>query len=434
MSSTVSSSRAPRPATIRDAYRFFLPLMLTAELLMLSHAMVIAFLARMPDPAQTLAAFSISFYLHATLGSPIWACQIVAVSFIRDRGSLHRLLAFSIQVTVAVAWVWILLGATPAGDWFFRSVFGASAQVAATAKHCTLVLLLMLPFVMVRSLAYALLMVKRRTLLVTYGSLLRVLVLFILLSVLTPRYQGAVIGAVALLGCIIVETLFSLAMARPAYLALPHRDGPHPTYRRLWNFSWPIMLMQLAESSVSFTVNFFLGRLVRPELALAAFGVLDSLVRVMLSPLRNLVLTAQTMLHADGDSQVLLRFGMQIAAIFCVLLALFHVPAIEKWVLFDLMGLSADIALHVGEALLFGIVLAGCMAGACLARGFLIVQDKTHAIATASVIRLIAVVLVGIVGVAIGTENGAMLGLLALVAAFVAEGSVLSGYLLKRTR
>ena len=143
-----SRNQAPPPATLRDAYKFFLPLMMTAELLMLSHAMVIAFLARMPDPAQILAAFSISFYLHATVGSPVWACQIVAISFIRDRAALRRLLMFSIQVAAVVAWVWIVLGVTPAGSWFFSSVFGASPEVAEIAKHCTLVLFMMVPFVM----------------------------------------------------------------------------------------------------------------------------------------------------------------------------------------------------------------------------------------------------------------------------------------------
>ena len=270
------------PASLRDAYKFFLPLMLTAELMMLSHAMVVAFLARMPDPAPILAGFSLSFYLHAALGGPVWACQIIALSFIRDRASLRTLLIFSLQAGALVAWIWILLGATPVGDWFFMTLFGASEPVARVAKLCTLLSFFMVPMVLVRSLAYALMMVMRRTLLVTYGSLIRVISLFGLLSILTSHYQGAVIGVVALLGCIALETIYALWVGRGLYLALPRRSETPPTYRRLWRFAWPIMLMQTAESSVAFTVNFFLGRLVRPELALAAFGVLDSILRVML--------------------------------------------------------------------------------------------------------------------------------------------------------
>ena len=70
--------------TIKESYRFFTPLIFMAELHMLSHAIISAFLARMPNSEPILAAYSIAFYLHATLGSPVWACQFVAISFLKD--------------------------------------------------------------------------------------------------------------------------------------------------------------------------------------------------------------------------------------------------------------------------------------------------------------------------------------------------------------
>ncbi|MED5472405.1 MAG: hypothetical protein VX824_00730, partial [Pseudomonadota bacterium] len=79
-----SEHHANQPTvTIKESYRFFTPLIFMAELHMLSHAIISAFLARMPDPEPILAAYSIAFYLHATLGSPVWACQFVAISFIK---------------------------------------------------------------------------------------------------------------------------------------------------------------------------------------------------------------------------------------------------------------------------------------------------------------------------------------------------------------
>ena len=91
---------------------------------MLSHAIISAFLARMPDPEPILAAYSIAFYLHATLGSPVWACQFVAISFIKDRASTLRLFIFSTQTFLLVAWFWALIGLTPVGITFFVKVFG----------------------------------------------------------------------------------------------------------------------------------------------------------------------------------------------------------------------------------------------------------------------------------------------------------------------
>ena len=99
----VNSDRdAASPVTLREAYKFFLPLIFMAELHMLSHAVISAFLARMPDPEPILAAYSMAFYLHATMGSPVWACQFVALSYIRDKASMRRLLLFSMQAFAAV--------------------------------------------------------------------------------------------------------------------------------------------------------------------------------------------------------------------------------------------------------------------------------------------------------------------------------------------
>ena len=62
--------------TIKESYRFFTPLIFMAELHMLSHAIISAFLARMPNPEPILAAYSIAFtymrllvarYGHASL-------------------------------------------------------------------------------------------------------------------------------------------------------------------------------------------------------------------------------------------------------------------------------------------------------------------------------------------------------------------------------
>ena len=138
-----SSAAAPeRPAGLLDAYRFFVPLMFMAELMMISHAVIAAFLARMDEPAPILAAYSVAFYLHAVLGSPVWTCQIVAVSYIRDRVSVRRLVLFGLQTVAAVAWLWLLIALTPLGDHVFQGLFGVSPAVSDAARTCLLISLL----------------------------------------------------------------------------------------------------------------------------------------------------------------------------------------------------------------------------------------------------------------------------------------------------
>ena len=314
--------------TIKESYRFFTPLIFMAELHMLSHAIISAFLARMPNPEPILAAYSIAFYLHATLGSPVWACQFVAISFIKDRASTLRLLIFSSQTFLLVAWFWALIGLTPIGITFFVEVFGTSIDVAKEAQLCILISTLIVPCVFFRSIAYALLMLNRRTTLVTLGTLIRLFGLFVILFVLQGQTTGAIVGMIALTSCIAIESVYATLVALKYYMQLPGKKGVLPTYIELWRFGWPVILMQTAESGIAFTISFFLGRLPRPELAIAAFGVLDAMMRVMLGPLRNLTQAVQTLTKNEADTIVIGKFTIHLGIIFGVIMLCTLLPLV----------------------------------------------------------------------------------------------------------
>ena len=418
-----------RPTSLGDAFRFFLPLMLMAELMMISHAVISAFLARMADPEPVLAAYSIAFYFHATIGSPIWACQFVAVSFIRDRISMRRLLFFSLQVAAFVSLVLFTVGLTPVGAWLFRTLFGAGPEVADAAQRCTFIFSFVMLFAVVRSLVYGLFMVERKTIYVTLGTVVRLVGLAVVLAGLTLFIEGAEVGALALVACIAIETVFGVIVARPFFRRLPAGRHP-PSYRELWKFSWPIMIMQTAESGVIFTINLFLGRLVRPELALAAFGLLDSLMRLLLSPLRNVIQTVQALVRFRRDVGVILTFATIVGSGFAGMTLLFHFERVRTFALERVMGLPPHMAEYVAPALAFGFVLALAMAAASLARGLLIAAKRTGAIAIASGVRLLMVGVVGGAAILLGMTNGALIGMYALIGAFLAESAVLLARLL----
>ncbi|MEM7252531.1 MAG: hypothetical protein AAF493_14035 [Pseudomonadota bacterium] len=410
---------------LRDAYRFFVPLMFMAELMMIAHAVVAAFLARMEHAEPILAAYSVSFAVHGMLGSPVWACQIIFLSYIRDRRSMLRLGLFGLQAYGSVAWFWLALAITPLGNWFFEGLFNVSPPVAEDAKLCMLAAMIIPLSSIVRSLAYGLLMVERKTIFVTLGTSVRLLTLGAFLTAISHWTEGAVVGVLAMAGCVTVEAVVAVALAWPAFRRLPVDSGNLPTYRELWRFSWPIMVMQTAESGVTVTANFFLGKLARPELALAAFGVLESIVRVLLHPLRNLIHTTQTLVKTRHDARLIVVFTAHMAVLFGALTTLFYVEPVRDFVLLVVMGLPEDIADYLTPALQWSFALALAMALAGVTRGLLIASKHTGIIATTSVVRIVAVAAVGAGAVAMGFGNGATVGLVAMVVAFGAEGVVL---------
>jgi len=351
--------------------------------------------------------------------------QIIVLSFIRDRASVHRLAQFALIFLLLISAAQLLLGLTPLGDWFFQRVFGVRAEVATEAKLCMLVSILVLPFSILRALCYGLMMIRRKTFLVTLGTVVRLLGLAAILAFLTRSYSGAVVGVLALSACIIFETFYAVALGWRFYRDLEQQVQPVPGYLELWRFSWPIFFMQTAESGMTFTVNLFLGRLARPEVALAAYAVLDSLVRVLLSPLRNLVHTTQTLVRTRADARVILIFATHMALAFAALMALLTVPAIERLALLDIMGLAPALIADIRPGLQLGALLALAMAGATVFRGLLIASHNTGYIAGSAVLRIAIVTVVGSAALGTGVENGAQLGIAALIAAFSGEALLL---------
>ncbi len=105
-------------------------------------------------------------------------------------------------------------------------------------------------------------------------------------------------------------------VSRAYYAELPAEGGEQASYRQMWTFSWPLMVTQVTENGVSFVINFFLGRLANPDLALAAFGVVNALKSLVASPLRNMAQTAQALVHSRHDMHVMLRFAHRVTLVY----------------------------------------------------------------------------------------------------------------------
>lgn len=426
-----AASAPIRPVTLQDAYWFFLPLIFMSNMMMISHSIIHAFLARLPDPKLTLAAYNVAFSYHSVSGSPIWTAVMTALAFISDRRSVHQLFRFNLALAAliwAVGWV---LGLTPLGDLLFSGVMGASPGVAHDAKRAVLIFMLIPPVTIFRALSYALLMRNRLTIVITIGTFLRLLSLAGYLLILPLFLHGASVGAAALLLCICTEAVLAMILAHRFYLALPPEGGASSSYRDIWRFAWPLMLVQASENGVAFATNFFLGRLAKPDLALAAFGVADGLGKLLLSPLRNLTQTAQTLVRTRDDLRTILRFAAQAVGAFGVLVCLFYLPHTRLWVLQVAMGLTPEIADEIAPALLLFVVLAAVLGYSALARGLLLGVRITGSIARAAGVRLIVVGAVGALALLYAGLNGPVLGMLALIGGFGSEMLVLGWRVLR---
>lgn len=419
------SAHSPSPLTVRVAVLFFMPLIISTELHQLSHSLVHAFLARLGDPITTLAAFSIAFAFNTTFSGIISVGTQAGMSYITDKRSFWRVARFYFAVSLVPFFVIEAFSLTPLGDWLFGTLMGASAEVTRLAKAAAAVMALWIFPNQARNLATALCMMRRRTLPISYATILRLVSQALMLLVLPFWMEGAVAGAASLVGCMTVEALFMYWVSRQYYAELPARGGEQASYRQMWTFSWPLMITQITENGVSFVINFFLGRLANPDLALAAFGVVNALKSLVASPLRNLVQTAQALTHSRHDLRVILQFAHRVTLVYVLLVAaLFYTP-MRDVILSGVMGLPPHLSTYATpgvQMIVFVVIVWGY---ASLFRGLLSAMRQTRAIAGSAVIRLMVVTAVGSVTLVAPDLNGAAVGVAAVGGAFLAEALIL---------
>ena len=412
--------------TVRAAWRFFLPLIFMTELNAISKSVIHAFLARLPHATTSLAGFNVAFTAYYAGSAATEVSYLVTLSWLRDRRSIVPLLRFFCLITagpLVLAWA---VAFTAAGDWLYGGLFGASGATVREAKLATFVFSLSAPFLIARAFTFGVLMINRRTMLISWSTLARLASLAGSL-VLLPRFvSGAAAGAAALVTCMAVEALVSAWLAARYFRALPTGTGPGPRLGELWRFAWPLILNSSAEMGAVFVISIFLGRLADPDLALAAFGVVHGLTGLLMSPLRNLLHTAQTLVHSARDRAAMIRFAVQVVAAFALLAAgLFDTP-LGHVVLGRLMGLAAELEAACTPAMRLAFVMAAAWGFSALFRGFFAGERRTATLAFTGAGRLVVAAVVGAAALAADDLDGAVLGLAAWFAGYGAEAVYLA--------
>ena len=418
--------------TLKDCGSFFVPLIFMAELMMITHTIIHAALARQPFPTMALAAFSIAFAITIIIGSISRTIIQVVITFGLDKRSIRRLWIIGAYITSFSFAATMLIALTPLGDFIYGDIFGASDRVVREAKKVTFVLSLISPCQLIRDVPTGLLMKARKTIFVTIGTVVRIGSLGGFLLIFSYVLEGALVGAVGLLGCIGMEGLFAFACAIPIYRKTPESMVELASYREIMRFSWPIMINRVLENANILLINVFIGRLADPDLALAGFGVARGLLQLIMSPFRNLSLVSQALVNTREDLRVMVKFTwLTIVVCAVLLLVLFYTP-LRSILLGRVMGLSGELIQYITPAVLLFLPAPYFWGFASTNRGLLAACRMTISLAWAGALRLIVAVLIPALCLIYRDSNGAVIGVATLTLAFALEAGLL-GRVLGRT-
>jgi progressive ankylosis protein len=422
------------PLHLRDCYWFFGPLVVMVELNMMSKSVIHAFLARTDDPSAALAAFNAAFTFYFAITAASEVTTVLCLSFLKSRADSLRLSAFAALVLALPIGLAVAVAFSAVGNTVFGSWFGLGPQAQTEARGAVGLLICSAPFLIVRANAFALLMLARRTIIITLSTLIRLLSLTVSLALLPMWLHGAAIGAAALVICMATEAIFSWMFAWRHLMALPAtRQSSEAmavglmaddTIARYWSFAWPLIINASAELGSIFVINLFLGRLRSAELAIATFGVVHGLVSLLMAPVRNLAQSAQTLVGRREDVRVMIVFAAQLITFFTLLaLVLFHTP-LRATILTGLIGLTPELALYAEPAMVISFAMAVFWGFTALFRGLLAKARSTGSLAASGILRIVIAAATGSITLFNPTLNGAALGIAAWILSYAVETAV----------
>lgn len=411
--------------TDRDILILFLPLALTSTMMSITVPVINAGLARLPDPTFNLAVYGLAFSLSIFLESPVFALQQAIVAWYRGSGPYRHLVVFSAGVGLLMMAVIAAVSFTGAARFLFRNLMGAPEAMIEPSIHALRVAMAFPPLVATRLAFQGVLIQRRKSLPIAWGTFIRLIFLTVLILGVCPRIpvEPAVSAMASLAAAVLVETVYVAAVVRRS----PEMDqGVSPAQRKGRLLSGRILFLLPLAGTMSLgaltnpIIISFISRTRDAETTLAAYAVISSLVWFLASPsLRYSAVTialGTTREHLRRLSWFLWRF---VGALAALVLILSLTPALNAG-LRHFMGLDPALAGKVRLPLIL-LSMQPLVAGfIAFNQGVLTRNDHTSWVGMGSLSRMAIIFLLGTAGLAVKMD-GPLLGGLLLGAAFLAE-------------
>ncbi len=393
-----------------------------------------AVIARLADPKFNLAAYGVAFAFALLVEAPVIMIMSASAALAEDENSFRRLRTFTYALNAAVTAAMLIMLIPPVFEFLMLDLIALPEEVARLTYVALWIFLPWPGAIGYRRFYQGLLIRDGRTRLVAYGTVLRLTTMATTALVLYFAFSlsGAYVGAAALAVGVSAEALASRWMARDSVRRLL---GEHVsqcegcenlTYRRIWQFYYPLALTSIIGLAVQPMLTFFMGRAPAPVESLAVLPVvvaLSFIFRAMGLSYQEvaIVLMGKRFEHA----RELGRFAVTLGIVSTCGLALVALTPLAGFWFETVSGLSPDLAQYAIPPTIILIPIPFMSVILSYQRGILVVARRTRPITWATAIEVAGIALIFQL---LGWEMG-VVGVTAASIAFVAGRSAGNLYL-----
>lgn len=331
-----------RIGQLPDLLRFFLPLAVTWMLMMFTHTIISAGLARTVDPTVSTAAYAVALSLGAIFEAPLVMLRQTGMALISSSQSfqvVRRVAAITLIIFMAIV---IAIGYVPAlGRFVFQDILGVADELLAATMAAFKVTML-LPIVGgLRCLYQSLILINRRTTYISIGMFIRVGFMVVLMYCFsTFRWVvGPLVGAIAIVGGIFIEGINAYWFGR----RLIPEGQTTITPRTAWGFYLPLIASSLFVAMGKPFINAGLARMPDAAVSLAAFSVASSFAWVLISPSQNVHQVTMVFGRDPADRPLVRKFAATVAILSTAALVAVSFSPLGRWLLNNLIQVPAEL-------------------------------------------------------------------------------------------
>ena len=425
--------------TYSQLFAFFIPLGTSTLLISISNMLLNRALGYIPNAEFYISSFNVARTLELLFMSPVSVIALVVTTFTVNIKTFKKVTKFAV-INIVLLEIWFaIMSFTPIGRFFLGNIYNLDGELLDNAV-LSLKIISFLPICfLVRNYFLGVAIKLRNTKFATLGSLLRVIMTF-MLSISMPSIIKAVppeyIGGILLTSIITLEALvYALGVIYTTrgkiliqmILSLKRQDTfseeTTTDYKKLIIFALPLILSySMAQLLPSFSQS-ALALSQNKEITLTIYAVSLSFINVVGAfnfQIPQLVVNHDT--FNPKNKNIVRNFCLIIAGIMLLCMIIIAFTGTGRYLAVSLLKLSPQNAELAKMSYVYGLFYPTSLVFMSYKRGKLIKIQKTALLVFERVIGTLISLVLFIIIPLISWEHGAGMGILVLTVANFATG------------
>ena len=385
--------------TYQQVFLFWGPLALTWLIMAIEQPFLIAFIARLENAKYNLAAFGIAYSFAIIVEAPVIMLISASTALVTGNNSYRKLKKFTDILNALITTFHLIILIPPVFNFIVIRLMGVPEEVAKLAYIALVIFLPWAASIGYRRFYQGILIRNNLTRRVTYGTLIRLLVIVVVgLFLYFTGVKGAYVGAGAMSLAVLVEAIVTRMMVSRSLRNLLQKEDTvnrDMGLRSIAKFYFPLALTSILSLGVHPFVTFFMGRSHMAIESLAVLPVVNSLVFIFRSPGLSFQEVNIALIGKDRQNyRVLKNFALFLAILVTILITVMaFTPLANLWFI-NVSGLSNDLAELAYLPLQILILLPALTVLLNYQRSLLIINGHTALISVATVVELTAIIMV----------------------------------------